>query len=190
MDNTIKTLPSVLKYCRDHKAKLIYSGSSTKFGDADSVYSLAKKANTEMVSFYCKSFDVDHAITYFYNVYGPGETAQGKYSTVVAKFLDLKKQGKKAHIHSPGTQTRIFTHIDDIISGLITVAEKGYGDNFGIGNDLDEYSIVELAKLIAVDYEVVDAVPGNRFFSGLKTEKTINLGWKSTHSLKDYLQSL
>lgn len=190
LENTTKTLPAILKFCKDRKAKLIYSGSSTKFGDADSVYSIAKKSNTELVNYYCKTFDVDHAITYFYNVYGPGEISQGKYSTVIAKFLDLKNRGKKAQIHSPGTQTRNFTHINDIISGIITVAEKGYGDNFGIGNELDKYNIIDLANLIGVEYDLIDQVKGNRFHSRLEIEKTLNLGWNPSHSLKDYLQSL
>ena len=31
-----------------------------------------------------------YVITYFYNVYGENEIPNGKYATVIAKFLDLK----------------------------------------------------------------------------------------------------
>jgi UDP-glucose 4-epimerase len=190
LENTVRTLPAILHFCRERKSKLIYSGSSTKFGDAESLYSLAKKSNTELVNYYCKKFDVDHAITYFYNVYGDGEISQGKYSTVIAKFIELKRQNAVAQIHKPGTQTRNFTHVNDIIAGLLLVAEKGYGDNFGIGNEFDEYNIIDLAKLVGVQYELTDSVAGNRFFSELNIEKITGLGWRPSHNLQDYLQSL
>lgn len=37
-------------------------------------------------------------------------------------------KNKQATIVAPGTQKRNFTHMDDIISGLILVGENGYGD--------------------------------------------------------------
>jgi len=42
---------------------------------------------------------------------------------------------------------RNFTHVDNIVAGLVTVAEKGNGDGFGIGND-KKYSVVEVAKML------------------------------------------
>ena len=47
---------------------------------------------------------------------------------------------------SPGTQLRNFTHIDDIISGLIMVGEKGSGDNYGIGCS-ESFSILDIANM-------------------------------------------
>jgi len=50
-------------------------------------------------------------------------------------FIEGKmKNAKPLTIVSPGMQKRNFTHIDDIINGLILVGENGYGDEFGIGS--------------------------------------------------------
>ena len=142
----------ILKLAAHHKAKLIYSGSSTKFSHnldtVESPYSFTKRMNTELLVNYAKWFKFKYAITYFYNVYGPNEISKGKYATVIAKFLSLKKN--KANflpITKPGTQRRRFTHIDDTIDGLILVGKKGEGDDFGIGSD-KSYSVIDIAKML------------------------------------------
>ncbi len=106
----------VLKLASHHNAKLIYSGSSTKFSveleSVESPYSFTKRINTELLVMYANWFKLKFAITYFYNVYGPGEISDGKYATVIAKFIKLKKQkAEYLPITKPGTQERVFTHI-------------------------------------------------------------------------------
>jgi UDP-glucose 4-epimerase len=183
----------VLRLASHHKAKLIYSGSSTKFSHnldvVESPYSFSKKMNTELLVKYAKWFNLEYAITYFYNVYGPNEISQGKYSTVIAKFLFLKKNNNKyLPITKPGTQKRRFTHIDDIVNGLILVGKKGIGDNFGIGAD-KSFTIIEIAKMLKMNYKMMSAKMGNRLDATLKTSKTKKLGWKPLKNLKNYLNS-
>ena len=130
---------AVLQFCRKTGAKLIYAGSSTKFGDggmgrSQSPYAWTKASNTELVQNYGAWFNVPYAITYFYNVYGRREIATGKYATLIALFRERILRGEPLTVVSPGTQKRNFTHIDDIIDGLVLVGENGYGDEFGIGS--------------------------------------------------------
>ena len=181
----------VLKLASYHNAKLIYSGSSTKFSrnldDVESPYSLTKRLNTELLVKYANWFKLKYAITYFYNVYGPGEISDGKYATVIGKFIKLKKQkAEYLPITKPGTQERLFTHIDDIINGLILVGRKGLGDDFGIGTD-KSYTIIEIAEILKMPYKILKSKKGNRLYSSLKTGKTKELGWKPTKCLQDYL---
>jgi UDP-glucose 4-epimerase len=155
----------------------------------ESPYSFSKKMNTELLVKYAKWFNLEYAITYFYNVYGPNEISQGKYSTVIAKFLFLKKNNNKyLPITKPGTQKRRFTHIDDIVNGLILVGKKGIGDNFGIGAD-KSFTIIEIAKMLKMNYKMMSAKMGNRLDATLKTSKTKKLGWKPLKNLKNYLNS-
>lgn len=181
----------VLKLAKHHKAKLIYSGSSTKFSEdldaVESPYSLTKRFNTELLIKYSNWFKLEYAITYFYNVYGPGEISKGKYATVIGKFINLKKQkAEYLPITKPGTQERMFTHVDDIINGLILVGKKGLGDNFGIGAS-KSYTIIEIAEMLKMPYKILEIKKGNRLYSSLKTKKTRELGWKPTKYLPDYL---
>lgn len=184
----------VLKFCRFHDAKLIYSGSSTKFGDdgsnaGASPYAWTKKVNTELVEVYSRWFGLSYAITYFYNVYGKGEISNGKYSTLIAKFTNLVMQGEEVlPVVSPGTQVRNFTHVDDIVDGLILVAESGQGDGYGIGAD-ESFSILEVAKMFGKPVQMLPERPGNRLKAELNTQQTKKLGWRPVHKLRDYIHA-
>lgn len=181
-----KTLVPVIEYCYRQNAKLIYSASSTKFGDAKSPYSISKSVNSQLVKELCSYLKMDYAITYFYNVYGKNEISEGKYATVVAKFLRQKKLGECAIVTKPGTQQRNFTHINDIVRGLILVAQKGQGDGYGIGSD-ESYSIVDLAEMIGLNWKFGGTSKGNRTKSDVVTDKTKSLGWIPKESLKKYI---
>lgn len=192
LKNNQTSLPRILHFCKEKEAKLIYSGSSTKFtkdeiGILQSPYAYSKASNTNLVNAYATWFDLKYAITYFYNVYGPGEIDSGKYSTVVAKFMALKKSGKKLPVVKPGTQVRNFTHIEDIVSGLLAVAENGEGDLYGIGSK-DAFSIMELAEMFCCEIEEIPERKGNRMAASLETTKTEKLGWSSKNSLRQYIK--
>ena len=179
----------VLEYIRDTGAKLIYAGSSTKFSDngADaSPYAFTKAQNTQLVMNYSKWFNIDYAITYFYNVYGGREISEGKYATLIALFQEKIRKGQKLSVVSPGTQKRNFTYIDDIIDALILIGQHGQGDGYGIGCD-KSYSILEVAKMFGGEIEMLPERPGNRMSGEVVTEKTKSLGWEAKHNLKDYI---
>mgnify|MGYP006113675807 CR=1 FL=1 len=186
---------AVLEFCRKTKAKLIYAGSSTKFGDgglgrSQSPYAWSKATNTELVKNYGSWFGVSYAITYFYNVYGPREISQGKYATLIALFIEKVKNSEPLTVVSPGTQKRNFTHVDDIIKGIILVGEKGEGDDYGIGSP-DSFSILEIANMFQnAKIEMLPERPGNRMTAEVKTQKTIALGWSSRYSVIDYIKNI
>ena len=183
---------AVLEFCRKTKAKLIYAGSSTKFGDgglgrSQSPYAWSKATNTELVKNYGNWFGVKYAITYFYNVYGPREISQGKYATLIALFKEKVKNNEPLTVVSPGTQKRNFTHVDDIINGIILVGENGFGDNYGIGSP-ESFSIIEIANMFNdAKIEILPERPGNRMSADVVTEKTKSLGWSPKWSIKEYI---
>jgi len=88
----------------------------------------------------------------------------------------------------PGTQKRNFTHIDDIIDGLVLVGEHGSGDDFGIGSP-EAYSILEIAELFGGEIQFLAERPGNRMNAEVITEKTERLGWSAKKSLIDYIKN-
>lgn len=188
-------LYQVLKFCKISGAKLVYSGSSTKFGDAGdngfaSPYAWTKKTNTELVQTYAKWFGISYAITYFYNVYGRGEIFEGKYATLIAKFAAAWRDGSATlPVVSPGTQVRNFTHIDDIVSGLLIVADKGEGDGFGIGSD-ETFSVLDVVDMFGLKPDLLPPRAGNRLTASLNVEKTKALGWRTKNSLRTYITEL
>ena len=181
----------VLEYVRQTGAKLIYAGSSTKFSDvgADaSPYAFTKAQNTQLVMNYGEWFDIDYAITYFYNVYGGREISEGKYATLIALFKDRIENSENLKVVSPGTQRRNFTYIDDIVNALVLIGEHGNGDGYGIGSD-ESFSVLEVAKMFNGEIEMLPERKGNRMTGEVVTEKTKALGWKPKHNLKTYIDN-
>lgn len=194
----------VLEFVRKSGTKLVYAGSSTKFGDGGiarntSPYAWSKATNTELVVNYGNWYGINYAITYFYNVYGKREISTGKYATLIALFNEKIKNDVALTIVKPGTQKRNFTHIDDIVNGLILVGENGYGDEFGIGSD-EAFSVIEVAEMFlnmpinqAIEEGRVVMLPerrGNRMTAEVVTEKTKALGWEPKGSLREYIKKL
>ena len=185
---------AVLQFCRKTKAKIVYAGSSTKFGDGDlgrsqSPYAWTKASNTELVENYANWFNVDYAISYFYNVYGGREISSGKYATLIAIFVEKYKKNLSLTVVSPGTQLRNFTHIDDIISGLILIGKNGHGDNYGIGCS-KSYSIMEIAEIFGSKIKMLPKRKGNRMTANVVCNKTKELGWTETKSIVDYIENI
>ncbi len=183
----------VAEYWRKRTCKFVYAGSSTKFGDGglnrdQSPYAWTKASNTELVSNYANWYKLPYAITYFYNVYGPGERA-GAYGTVIEIFHQQFAKGEPLSVVSPGTQKRNFTHVDDIVDGLILVGEKGEGDDFGLGAPKD-YSILDVAKMFSDNITMLPERPGNRSGSGINNAKSNGLGWSPKHDLESYIKGI
>jgi len=188
VDYNILGTVRVVEYCRENKVRLIYAGSSTRFGNADSPYAFTKKQNAELIKRYGKWFGLDYAIAYFYNVYGPRQIEKGKYATVIGIFKDNLKWGLPHKINAPGTQKRIFTHVDDIVDALILIGEKGKGE-YCLGSK-DEYSIKQVAKMFGGSIEMVESKKGDRDYSKIDLKRINKLGWKAKRKLREYISSL
>ena len=191
--NKIGTM-KVLEFCRKRGCKLVYAGSSTKFGDGgigkdQSPYAWSKSSNTELIINYGNWYNLEYAIVYFYNVYGKREIRAGKYATLIALFTEKMKKGEPLTVVSPGTQQRNFTHIDDIVDGLLLVGKKGKGDGYGIGSP-ETYTVLEIAKLFGGEIQMLPERKGNRMTAEVVTKKTEELGWKTKRHIKDFIEEL
>ena len=104
-------------------------------------------------------------------------------SEVLNCIFEINLVGFSWNNHNPN-----FTHVDDIIRGMILVANHGYGDNYGIGCH-DSYSILEVANMFGGVIEMLPERRGNRMAADINTEKTEALGWKANKKLKDHIES-
>jgi UDP-glucose 4-epimerase len=184
---------AVLEFCRKKGCKIVYAGSSTKFADGgmgrdQSPYAWTKASNTELVRNYGVWFNLPYAITYFYNVYGPGERS-GTYGTVIEIFRQKYLAGEPLAVVAPGTQKRNFTHVDDIVDGLVRVGAGGTGDDYGLGDER-EYSILEIAEMFGKPIEMLPERAGNRMSSVVDTSKSKLLGWEVKRSIKEYIEDI
>lgn len=181
---------AVLEFCRRRGCKVVYAGSSTKFADGgegrdQSPYAWSKATNTELVQNYAEWFGLQYAITYFYNVYGPREMS-GPYGTLIRIFTELYRHGQPLTVTAPGTQTRNYTHVHDIVEGLILVGRIGQGDGYGIGAD-QMYSVLDVANMFGGKIVMMPERKGNRQNGGVDNAQVKALGWQQQHTLPDWI---
>ena len=126
---------TVLEGCRQTKVKhLVYASSSsvyglntkTPFSCDDSVdhpislYAATKKANELMSHTYSHLYDLPTSGLRFFTVYGPW----GRPDMAPFKFTKKIIDGDAIDIYNHGNLSRDFTYIDDIVEGIVRVAEK------------------------------------------------------------------
>lgn len=185
----------VLDYCLEKKCKLIYSASSSKFGNDGkdenlSPYAWMKSKVVELIKNYSEWFGLRYDITYFYNAYGPGQIRTGDYATVIGIFEDQYSKGEPLTVVTPGEQSRDFTHIDDIVSGVILAFEKGKQGEYPLGTG-DPHKIIDVAKMFDHDYVLVPERRGERFYGKAIPSLTYqHLGWKPKIKLKEYISNI
>lgn len=182
---------AVVEFWRARGCKLVYAGSSTKFEARDkSPYAWGKAANSELVAGYGAWYGLPYAITYFYNVYGPGERAGvDNYGTVIETFKQNYLHGRPHEVRGTGEQTRAFTHIEDTIDGIILAGEKGERDEYGICAR-EVYSLLDVARMFGGDISYLPATKTSRSSGAMDTSKTEALGWRQKHTLKGYIDEI
>lgn len=93
--------------------------------DIQSPYALSKYMGTRLCKMYWDLYGVETVALRYFNVYGPGQSAQSSYAAVIAKFIDLARRGQPFTIEWDGRQTRDFTFVQDIVNATLLAAIKG-----------------------------------------------------------------
>ena len=109
------------------------------------VYDEAKRYAEALTMAYHRQQGVDTSVIRIFNTYGPRmRPTDGR---AIPSFLDQALDSKPLTIYGDGTQTRSFCYVDDLIRGLILLAESGEHLPVNIGNP-GEYTILELAEAV------------------------------------------
>jgi UDP-glucose 4-epimerase len=184
----------VVRYAKRNKSKLIYAGSSSRHHNPElSPYAMSKHMGEEWIKMERKVFGLNTEIARFYNVYGPGELVDSDMAAVIGMWRAAIKNNKSIKIHGDGEQRRDFTHIDDIVDGLIRIAESDekHEDAWELGTGCN-YSINEVAHMFGdIKKEYVADVKGNyRETIRINNDAIERLGWQPTDKLENYIKSL
>ena len=184
----------VVEYAYHNKSKLIYAGSSSRHHNPMlSPYALTKHMGEEWIKMCKEVYGLNAEIARFYNVYGPGELVGSDMAAVIGIWRYAIQKNQPILIHGDGEQRRDFTHVDDIVDGLIKIAESDekHEDAWELGTGCN-YSLNELADMF--DYpnrKYVDDVKGNyRKTLRLNNDAIDRLGWQPTDKLKSYIDEI
>jgi dTDP-glucose 4,6-dehydratase len=110
------------------------------------VYDESKRYAEAMAMAYHTQQGVDIAIARIFNTYGPRMRRNDGRATV--NFLHQALEGKPLTVYGDGSQTRSLCYVDDLVRGLILLAESGEHLPVNIGNPDHEVTMLELAETI------------------------------------------
>jgi dTDP-glucose 4,6-dehydratase len=109
------------------------------------VYDEAKRYAEAMTMAYHTQQGVDTAIARIFNTYGP--RMRPNDGRAVPTFVRQALEGKPLTVFGDGTQTRSFCYVDDLIRGLVLLAESTEHLPVNLGNP-GEFTLNELAEAV------------------------------------------
>ncbi len=149
---------SVTVYQNNTEQDLIVSESDTNCGEALNKskvsYSESKRMCEVMAQAYIKQYGIDAVIARFSTVYGPTKNIP---NTAFYSFIQKALKGEDIILNGVGLPRRDNIYVNDAISGLLTIAEKGLsGEAYNISSNGEFGNFVavdEIAKLIQIEAE-------------------------------------
>ncbi len=109
------------------------------------VYDEAKRYAEAMTMAYHRQQGVDTAIVRIFNTYGPRmRPFDGR---AIPTFIRQALEGKPLTVFGDGSQTRSFCYVDDLIRGLVLLAESAEHYPVNIGNPV-EMTLLEMAETV------------------------------------------
>jgi dTDP-glucose 4,6-dehydratase len=109
------------------------------------VYDEAKRYAEALTMAYLRQQGVDTCIVRIFNTFGPRMRPHD--GRAIPTFLRQALTDKPLTVFGDGAQTRSFCFVDDLIRGLVSLAESGVHEPVNIGNP-DEMSLLDMAKLV------------------------------------------
>src|SRR5688572_16712577 len=109
------------------------------------VYDEAKRYAEALTMAYHRQQGVDTAIVRIFNTYGPRMRPHD--GRAIPTFLRQALQDRPLTVFGDGSQTRSFCYVDDLVRGLIALAESDIHLPVNIGNP-DEYTLLQLAESV------------------------------------------
>lgn len=146
-----------------------------------SPYSASKAASDLMVLSYSKTYGSDVMVTRCCNNYGPRQHVEKLIPKAVTNIL----KGTLVPIYGTGSNIREWIHVQDHISAVFDVFEKGSSGevyNIGSGFECSNLDIVStICNTMGVDFEksvvFVDDRKGHDFRYAIDSSKLRGLGW-------------
>jgi dTDP-glucose 4,6-dehydratase len=178
---------------------LIHPQPETYWGNVNpigprGVYDEAKRYAEALTMAYHRQQGVDTCIVRIFNTYGPRMRPHD--GRAIPTFIRQALANEPLTVFGDGSQTRSFCYVDDLVNGLIALAESGEHLPVNIGNPA-EYTLLELARKVleatgATSEIVFEALPVDdpKVRQPDITRARQLLGWEPQVSLEEGLRRL
>ena len=189
--SNVTTTLNVLEWARGKECPVVYAGSSSSNGDKfANPYTLSKSQGEQLVELYNKVYNLPTTICRFYNVYGPHQLTEGEYCTLIGIFETQYKNNEPLTITGDGEQRRDFTHVDDIVDGLVLAANDIFFYYYELGRGKN-YSVNEIAEAFGGPIKYIDERPGEMRETLCEDTKASDiLGWNPKRDVIDFIKEM
>ncbi|RDZ63861.1 nucleoside-diphosphate sugar epimerase [Haloferax sp. Atlit-12N] len=113
-------------------------------------YEASKLGRERYAEYFHHHYDMQLAGMRFFSVYqgfGGAEEHKGEFANTVAQFTDKIANGESPELFGDGSQTRDFTHVDDIVRGIELAADERLQGIYNLGT-AESYSFNEMVDMI------------------------------------------
>ncbi|KAF6172044.1 hypothetical protein GIB67_029462 [Kingdonia uniflora] len=121
-----------------------------------SCYDEGKRVAETLMFDYHRQHGIEIRIARIFNTYGPRMNIDD--GRVVSNFIAQALRGESLTVQAPGTQTRSFCFVSDMVDGLMRLMEGDHTGPINIGNP-GEFTMTELAEtvkeLVAPDVKIL-----------------------------------
>ena len=160
-------------------------------------YEASKLARERYAEYFAHHYNMNMAGMRFFSVYqgyGGAEEHKGEFANIIAQFADDIANSESPKIYGDGSQTRDFTYVTDIVSGLELAAENELTGvyNLGTGESYDFDTVVEfINRELGTDVEPVyveNPIPDDVYVHDTKadvTKFTDETGWEPEVSFEE-----
>lgn len=127
---------------------VVYASTSSIYGDcqeptredarisARTGYEASKLAREQYADYFESHYGMSMAGMRFFSVYqgyGGAEGHKEEYANIISQFADKLARGERPVIYGDGTQTRDFTHVDDVVRGLELAGSNELSGRYNLG---------------------------------------------------------
>jgi len=157
-----------------------------------SPYGITKLVSEHYLRFYHELYEIPYVALRFANVYGPRQNPHGE-AGVVAIFTERLLKGEQPVINGPGTQTRDYVFVADVVRAVLAGLTYSGADVFNVGTGVETDVNTLFAHLNVLTGGSAEelhapAKPGEQQRSVLDVSKAVHaLGWHPEIALPDGL---
>jgi dTDP-glucose 4,6-dehydratase len=152
-----------LGLAKAHRARFLLASTSEVYGDPQvhpqkesywghvnpigprGVYDEAKRYAEALTMAYHRQQGVDTSIIRIFNTYGPRMRPHD--GRAIPTFLRQALRNRPLTVFGAGSQTRSFCYVDDLVRGMIALAESGQHQPINVGNP-NEFTLLQLAEAV------------------------------------------
>jgi UDP-glucose 4-epimerase len=194
------------------RAKVVVAGSRLEYGRPATLpvtedtpgeplclHAVHKRTVEEYLRLYGRLFGVRYAMARVTNPYGPGQPRGRTAYGVINRLIHLALAGETLTIYGEGTQLRDYIHVDDVVTGLIALAEspdadgRAYNVGSGVGTRLVDvaHTLVAMAGSGRVQHvewpPLAEQIETGDFVADISRIQQ-ELGWSPAVALREGLE--